>query len=187
MKALIINNGTSYLEELKKLLVGSVVNIIESPQISNVKYGDADLVILSGGHGLPVMDEGNPYTEEIQFIRSSFVPILGICLGCELIARAFGANLRLMERREKGVLDISPIQSDRLFKNIQGFSVYESHRWVVEELSRDLVGLAKSKDGYEVIKHRQKLIYGFQFHPEAFVEQTSGDDIFRNFLGGIGF
>jgi len=185
MRVLIIDNGTSYLEQLKKLFFDSIVSVVNYSQIPKIKYSDADLIVLSGGHGLPVMDSKNPYAEEINFIKNSSIPILGICLGYELIARAFGADLKLMKKREKGILDISPVHSDPIFKNISVFSAYESHRWVVEKLPKDLVGLAKSKDGYEVIKHKQKLIYGFQFHPEMLVKQVSGNNIFINFLGTI--
>lgn len=39
-----------------------------------------------------------------------------------------------------------------------------------------------SKDGVEIIKHKQKIIYGFQFHPEMFPDQTQGDELFANLI-----
>jgi anthranilate/para-aminobenzoate synthase component II len=183
MKVLIIDNGTSYLEKLKALFIGSVVEVIEYNQISRVKIEDIDLIILSGGHGTPVINKQNFYTSEINFIKTSSVPILGICLGYELIAHAFGAELELMEVREKGILNIIPIKQSNLFIGVKNFSVYESHRWVVKKLPKELIGLAKSKDGWEIINYSGKpLIYGFQFHPEMFTDQTSGNQIFKNFL-----
>jgi len=179
---MIVDNGTSYLKKLKTLLVDNELKIIESTHVSSINQNENDLIILSGGHGFPVMDKQNPYAHEIELVKNSTGPILGICLGYEIIAHAFGAKLELMEGREKGLLEISPIGEDALFKNITNFSVYESHRWIVKQLPSELIGLATSKDGYEIIKHENRPIFGFQFHPEMFTEQACGDEIFRNFL-----
>jgi len=43
--------------------------------------------------------------------------------------------------------------------------------------------MIKSRDGFEVIKHSTKPVYGFQFHPEMFEDKTCGDEIFKNTLG----
>lgn len=182
MKVLLVDNGTRYLKKLKSLLSENNIQVIHQAEIVDIKNSDADLVILSGGHTLPVTDKRNPYTVEIAFVKETTIPVFGICLGYEIIAHAFSAELLLMKRREKGLLEISPIKRNGIFKNIKDFSVYENHRWVVKNLPKDLIGLAKSKDGYEVIKHKKKPIYGFQFHPEMFVGKSSGDEIFRNLL-----
>lgn len=109
-------------------------------------------------------------------------PIFGICFGFELIASAFGAKLKLLRKRDKGIADIQVVKKDKIFDNIMTFQVYESHRWVVKELSDKLQVLAVSRDGIEIVRHKSRRIYGVQFHPEMFVQQTCGQMIFNNFL-----
>jgi anthranilate/para-aminobenzoate synthase component II len=183
MRILIVDNGTSYLKNLEALFAGDNIKVIKYSRIAKIKNIDADLVVLSGGHGSPVLSKRDPYRLEIDFIQHATVPILGVCLGYELIAHAFKAELTLMKNREQGILKIVPIRKSPLFKGIKKFSVYESHRWVVKKIPKGLIGLAKSKDGYEIIAHTgSPFIYGVQFHPEMFVQQTSGSRIFKNLL-----
>lgn len=74
---------------------------------------------------------------------------------------------------------------DDLFLGIDKFSVYEAHRFVVRETPPELIVLAKSKDGIEAFKHISLPIYGVQFHPEMFIDQTAGKSVFENFLSLI--
>lgn len=116
MRVIIVDNGTSFLERLESLFTEGEVTVVGREYLSKIKSGDADLVVLSGGHGLPVMNKSNPYANEIEFIKNYQFPILGVCLGYELIGRAFGAELKLMENPEKGILAISPIREHELFR-----------------------------------------------------------------------
>ena len=60
--------------------------------------------------------------------------------------------------------------------------VFESHRWVVDKLPETFDVLALSNDGPEIIKHKNLPLYGFQFHPENFVEESEGDELFLKIL-----
>jgi GMP synthase (glutamine-hydrolysing) len=77
------------------------------------------------------------------------------------------------------------VEPDKIFVNIPNFQVFESHRWVVREPINEFKVLARSKDGVEVIKHKNKPIYAVQFHPEMFMDQTCGDECFNNFLNSV--
>lgn len=180
-KALLVNNGTSYLKDLERLLLPffSIHTVSYNHILDTALY---DLTILSGGHSFSILDHENIYKNELSIIRKSYKPIIGICLGFELVAHAFGASLKRMEKKENGIISLNPLRKDGIFKNLPNLEVYENHRWVVDDLSHDLSGLAKSKDGYEVIKHKHRPIYGLQFHPEKCVNRTCGDEIFRNLI-----
>ena len=182
MKILVIDNGTSYLNQLKSLLSGASLDVINYSEINQANSESFDAIILSGGHNFPV--NGNEYRleKEMNLVRNSNKPIFGICFGFELIASMFGAKLELMENKEHGILDIQVIKSDKIFLKIPNFQVFESHRWVVKKPVHDLIALAQSKDGIEAIKHRTRPIYAAQFHPEMFTDKTCGDEIFHNFL-----
>lgn len=181
-KVLIIDNGTSYLESLVSVFALWDVHVVRWDQVSVFGIHNFDLVVLSGGHQFPVMGNENALAHEIQLVQNTEAPILGICFGCELIARSFGATLERMESKEKGIMDIIVINADPLFPDKNKFQVYESHRWVIRKLPDALVGLAISKDGIEVLKHKTKPIYGFQFHPEMFPNVSDGDILFSNFI-----
>ncbi len=182
MKILVVDNGTSYIESLKQLLAEKKFEVISFADLSIEKEKDFDLFILSGGHSFPVVGNESLLENEIEFIRNCNKPILGICFGFELIAHVFGAKLQEMKEKEKGLIKIEVIEPDDLFLTITNFSVFESHRWVVASLGNEMVSLARSQDGVEVIKHKSLPVYGVQFHPEMFVEQTCGREIFNNFL-----
>ncbi len=185
MKLLVVDNGTSYLPLLLRLIVPHEVNVIPWEQFKKPYGTSCDAVILSGGHSLTVMHHDQAFKEELGFIRAASKPIVGICLGFELIAHAYSASLRKLEQKEKGLVTLSVVQPHQIFLGIPEANVYESHRWVVTSLQKPLIGLACSKDGYEVIMHESKPIFGFQFHPELFPESTVGDEIMKNCLAFI--
>ena len=166
MNLLLIDNGTSFLQTLERSLTDCEISVIAYSSITNDHLEKADLIVLSGGHGYPVVHHENEYTKELQLIRGTFKPIIGICLGFELIVYAFGGELELMKMREKGELQISLTKPIPLFGNTTTITVFESHRWSVKQLPENLEILATSKDGIEIIKHKMLPIIGFQFHPE---------------------
>jgi len=186
MKVLIIDNSTSYLNQLQSLLPPEASHTtIDFSEIDKDTAENFDVAILSGGHSFPVAGNENRLEKEIDFVSNYKKPIFGICFGFELIASIFGAKLEQMERKEHGVLNIEVIEPDDIFLNTPNFSVYESHRWVVREPGEQFITLAKSKDGVEAIKHKTRPIYAVQFHPEMFIDKTCGDEIFHNFLNLI--
>lgn len=63
--------------------------------------------------------------------------------------------------------------------------VFESHRFAIEKISNVIEALATSDHGIEMIKHKDKPIYGLQFHPESFIDKTQGDEIFLKILENL--
>jgi GMP synthase-like glutamine amidotransferase len=185
MKILIVDNGTSYLPQLITLLGDNIFHVVKYSEISFVIDNDFDAIVLSGGHDFSVSGNEDMFRKEMDFVKNSNKPIFGICLGFEIIASAFGAKLELMEKKERGILDIQITKPDEIFVNIPNFQVFESHRWVIKDPVDEFIVLACSKDGIEAIKHKTKSIYAVQFHPEMFVEKTCGNEIFHNFLYSI--
>lgn len=182
MKILVIDNGTSYLPQLKNLLSSASFQVIKHFEIDPINVENCDAVVLSGGRDFSVKGSENRLRKEIDLVKNSKKPIFGICFGFQVVAHTFGAKLEPMQNKVRGILDIQVIEPDEIFLNIPNFQVFGSHRWVVKEPTDDLVVLARSKDGIEAIKHKTRPIYAVQFHPEMFVEKTCGDEIFRNFL-----
>jgi GMP synthase (glutamine-hydrolysing) len=184
MKALIINNSTTFLAKLLALCSDCD---IETKVVSRAKFRQKmvdgfDLVILSGGRIFNVVDHQERYTEQITLLRESSIPILGICLGCELICKTFGGQLAKDGKKINGYISFPVNNKEKIFNDLQEVKVFESHRYQISSLGQNLIGLARSQYGYEVIQVASKMIYGFQFHPEANKETNSGKVLFKNFL-----
>lgn len=181
MRILIIDNNTSYLDSLVRLTYPHIASIVKWSDFKFHKLGDYQLIILSGGHPNSIKYQHDLYEEEIKTILRSDIPILGICLGFELIVYSFGGKLKELPQKEKGVVEINIIEKDLILKDIDKIKVFESHRWIAEELPKDLLSLAVSKDGIEIVRHIKRPIYGFQFHPEI-VADKNDLKIFSNLL-----
>jgi GMP synthase (glutamine-hydrolysing) len=184
MKILLIDNGTTLLESLKKLIPGEeIVHCYDN--LNNLNYEDFDLIILSGGSILNVESNQDKLQKEFEIIQNFKKPIIGICYGCEVIVKSFGGKLEKMNTSSKGIVDVSIISDNPIFANLEKIKVYENHIWKINEVPKDFNVLAESENSIEIIKHNQKEIYGFQFHPEHFMDKTQGDEIFLNLFNQI--
>jgi GMP synthase-like glutamine amidotransferase len=186
MKILIVDNGTSYLPQLQKLLAGHTLDVVPFSQISPEAVDAWDAIVLSGGHSMQVNNDHGALACELRLVRESLKPIFGICFGFEVIARAFGAQVQKLPHREHGFIDIDILAEDPVFGDVQAFKAYESHRWGVRSLPGELIPLAQSEDGIETFKHKTRPIYAVQFHPEMSEADTCGTQVLERFLNGIG-
>lgn len=185
MKALIINNRTTHLEELRSLFIDSVV--IEKENLdNNLDISGYDVIVFSGGSNTPtVLEHPEYYTSEINIIKQSKIPIVGICLGAEIIVEALGGELyKLPERHRGGVL--LKIEDEELKSKIgaDNLEVSEGHAIGIKTLPKDFISCASSEHGIEIIRHKARPIFGFQFHPEILPNKKLIDwlfeDLFKN-------
>jgi GMP synthase (glutamine-hydrolysing) len=143
-------------------------------------------IILSGG-GESVTDETAPKIP--QSIYSLGVPILGICYGQQALARDFGSKVVAGQARTFGSSKLSVISQDPFFAGLwqegEAYEVWMSHGDYIAELAEDFKVLAATDNApYAVIKHKDKDIYGIQFHPEVY-HTPSGTELLGKFLIGI--
>lgn len=168
MRILLINNDTKRLDELKLLLQSHEVTETTPTLISDGLTKQNDLIILTGSHKMSVIGNDTFFKREIELIQNTDKPVLGICLGLQIISYAYGGWIDRMPVKHQGVKHIQVVGHDLMFDGRESFKVYASHRWMVDKIDHPLVGLARSADGWEIVKHANKKIYGFQFHPEVF-------------------
>ena len=172
MRILLIDNGTKYLNPLKRLLRGNSVKVIRFGKVDPSQSNVFDWILLSGGNSASVEHHTKLFSNELKLIRRSAKPIVGICLGFELIAKAFGSELTPLKQKERGKIEIQFVEKKAVpFRSV----VFESHRWRVQKLGKSLKAIAKSKDGIEIIQHRRRPIIGMQFHPE---KSANGKELF---------
>jgi len=183
MKVYVVDNGGQWTHREWRVLRDLEVDAVIVPNITEIeKLKDADAVVLSGG-APSISYEKYKLGNQPQYLEELKVPILGICVGAQLIAEHFGGECGAAKYPEYGKTEVFIDDEDEIF---QGFPpkiiAWESHNDEIKELSDDLISLAHSSTcRYQAIRHRKKAIYGVQFHPE--VEHTEyGEEIFRNFL-----
>ena len=149
-------------------------------------YAEAfDCVILSGGGTAgEVADSKELYRNEIKIVRESSVPIFGICEGFQVIGAAYNSNFQILRAYRKGVNTIKILIDDPIFQGLKKLElrVFEYHHIAIDHIGEDLISLGISEDGIEMMRHKNKLIYGSQFHPEELKDGNDGHTILKNFL-----
>lgn len=158
MNVLIVDNGSLHTQKIAKLFDGHDVSIASLYDRAIHNTSPDTLAILSGGRHTAVYGHEDVYRNEIEFIRHFGGPILGICLGFELIARMYGAQLYKMAQRREEIHSIKPTPKGKDILEAEKFHVYESHKWYVKSVSRPLISLAESRDGVEILKHESRPI-----------------------------
>jgi GMP synthase (glutamine-hydrolysing) len=182
---LVVDNGTHYLGELQRAL-----RLIEvrfrlcrgDLRVEDLALGDASGIILTGG-GVRVYqpDELEQVALSCELISSARLPILGLCLGCQLIAQMFGGTVAPLAASVDRPVDIEWICPDPLHEGVPSVStMVMAHNDAVVDPGPAIVTLARSNLGdYEAVRHRTRPIYGLQFHPE--VSGEHGRRILSNF------
>ncbi len=170
-RILVVDNHSKHTAKIARLFSGCSINVCECENFDPEKAETFDLVIFSGGsHTYAADNTKNAYVAEIEFINNATKPVVGICLGCQLIAKAFGGSLSKLDEKINGICDIE-------FSG-KKYRVYESHRYVIHDLPPELSVIGYSDTGPEIIRHQTKPIFGFQFHPEVYPRRSDGKTLF---------
>lgn len=173
MKILVINNNTQHLPKLQKALVGHQIEIQKYRPGLDFRCQGKDLVILSGGggEGFELVDTDQRgklwYEDEMKFIQANKLPVIGICMGFEVISAAYGAKVRQLPALVKGFRTSLPTAKGQQHLAKDRLKQFEYHRYAIPEVStRHFEVLAHSNTGVEMIRHRQRPMIATQFHPE---------------------
>lgn len=172
MKILLIDNHTDYLHNFNEIFSNHQVEIQEYRPGLNFHDADKDLVILSGGggEGYELSDRrGNKlwYEDEINYVLDCTKPLVGICMGFEIIAAAHGSDVKHAGRLISGFRRQATTSLGQKTLVAPKLRQYEHHRYAVEQVSaKNFEVLADSMTGIELIKHKSRKIVASQFHPE---------------------
>tara|TARA_B100001057_G_scaffold501227_1_gene622203 strand:+ start:5316 stop:5882 length:567 start_codon:yes stop_codon:yes gene_type:complete len=173
-------NLSHYLEEL-----GCKVKIMRNDMFDINEIKEYDGILISPGPGIP--DEAG-MTKEV--IKKYFKEknILGVCLGQQAIAEAFGGNIENMKEVYHGVATkINCLKNDEIFDNIpELIEVGRYHSWIVKEpLPEDLIITSVDENNQVMsLKHKKYPIRGVQFHPESILTPY-GKTIMKNWIETI--
>ncbi len=182
MKILVIANRGQYNHRIYRTLkyLGVDAKLVQnSMTIDDVTGENPEAIVIGGG---PYLDEiGNSSAIIEEFFKE--MPILGICLGLQLIAKTFGGDVRTANVGEYANCKIIVDSEDDILKGVgPSFNAWVSHKDEVSRVPDDFTVLAHSKNcEVEAMAHGNYPLYGVQFHPE--VEHTQkGPKIFKNFV-----
>lgn len=140
-------------------------------------------IILSGG---PASVYGPQAPQPDPAIFDLDIPMLGICYGMQVLCRYLGSEVKPGLSREFGRTTCRVHEPTELFQNLsQELTVWMSHGDQVDNLTSQFISLAATSTcPYAAVKHRQRPIFGLQFHPEV-THTPQGGQLLSNFVKSI--
>lgn len=188
---LLIDNYDSFSYNLYQL-IGTVrpdIKVIrnDAKTVEEIDAMHPDAIIISPGPGKPA--DAGVCIEVIQKLGGKY-PILGVCLGHQAICEAFGGVVSYAKELVHGKsYPVTIDRSSRLFRSMPSViqaARYHSLSAVREKLPSCLKITAETEDGeIMAVEHREKPIFGVQFHPES-IMTPDGRKIIENFFSLVG-
>ena len=186
MKILLIDNYDSftfnlfhYISKIKKNVEVIRNDKINGKTILKKKY---DKIVISPGPGNP-----NQAGNCIEIVKEVYkkIPILGVCLGHQIIGQVFGGKIINAKNLMHGKTSKIKHNKKGLFKNIHNnFEATRYHSLVVDRirLPKSLLITAETKNKTIMgLMHKDYDIHGFQFHPES-ISTKVGMKLIKNFI-----
>ena len=185
MKIVLIDNYDSFTFNLYHYLSNySEVEVfrndkIDSYQILKKKYKK---IVISPGPGNP-----NQAGNCLKIVKKLYkkIPILGVCLGHQIIGQIFGSKIIQAKNLVHGKTSKIISNKKGILKNLpRTFEATRYHSLIVDKktLSKDLIITAETKDGIIMgIQHKNYNVHGVQFHPES-IKTRYGLKILKNFI-----
>ena len=185
-KIILIDNYDSFTFNLYHYLSSLKVNVhvirndqISSKEIIKRKY---DKIVISPGPGNP-----NQSGNCLKIVKSLYkqIPILGVCLGHQIIGQVFGSRIIQTKKLMHGKTSKIISKKTGVLKNLpKTFEATRYHSLIIDKksLSKDLEITAETKDGLIMgVRHKKYDVHGVQFHPES-IKTKIGIKIFKNFI-----
>ena len=152
---------------------------ITSKEIIENKY---DRIVISPGPGNP-----NQSGNCLKIVKALYsrLPILGVCLGHQIIGQVFGSKIIQAKKLMHGKTSKIISKKIGILKNLpNNFEATRYHSLIIDKktLSKDLEITAETNDGLIMgVRHKRYNVHGVQFHPES-IKTKLGIKILRNFI-----
>ena len=185
-KIILIDNYDSFTFNLYHYLSSLKVNVdvirndqITSNQILKRRYNK---IVISPGPGNP-----NQSGNCLKIVKSLYkkIPILGVCLGHQIIGQVFGSKIIQAKKLMHGKTSKIISKKMGILKNLpKSFEATRYHSLIIDKksLSKHLEITAESKDGLVMgVQHKKYNVHGVQFHPES-IKTKLGIKILKNFI-----
>ena len=174
---LLVDNYDSFTYNLYQyfLILGEETTVIRNDELDLEKIESMHprLIVISPGPGRP---ESAGMSMDLVTKYRSRIPILGICLGMQILAQCYGGRIVRADEPVHGKVRQIAHTGTRLFKDISSpMNVTRYHSLLVERSSLPLeflVDAESQEDEIMAISHRTDPIWGVQFHPEAILTDS---------------
>jgi len=186
MKIILIDNYDSFTFNLFHYIssLNTTVDVVRNDKITSkeILKKKYDKIVISPGPGNP-----NQSGNCLKIVKSLYkkIPILGVCLGHQIIGQVFGSKIIQAKKLMHG--KTSKIMSKKIgiLKNLpKTFEATRYHSLIIDKksLSKDLEITAETKDGLIMgVRHKKHNVHGVQFHPES-IKTKIGIKILNNFI-----
>ena len=186
MKILLIDNYDSftfnlyhYLSSLKCDVEIYRNNKIKIDEIKKKKYKK---IVISPGPGNP-----NQAGSCLKIVKKFYktIPILGVCLGHQIIGQMFGSKIILAKKIMHGKTSLIENNGMGVFKGLRKIiTATRYHSLIIDNnnVGKDLIITAKTKDKVIMgVMHKKYDVHGVQFHPES-IKTPIGIKLLKNFI-----
>ncbi len=182
----IIDNYDSFTYNLVQFMgeLGADLKVFRNDKatLSEIQDLAPSHIVISPGPGTPEQDSG--ISNELILSMGATTPVLGVCLGQQCIGHVHGGKVSNAPRIMHGKTSLIHHNGEGLFSGIRNpFTATRYHSLIVyEPVPEELEVTARTAEGEIMgLRHRDKPIFGVQFHPESFLTEQ-GHDLLQNFL-----
>jgi anthranilate synthase/aminodeoxychorismate synthase-like glutamine amidotransferase len=172
-------NLSQYVRELQE---DTVVIRNDKISLSDIEKMAPEAIIISPGPGTP--DDAGVSLEVVRRF-SGHTPILGVCLGHQTIAQAFGGKIINAQKLMHGKTSMIECDGEGVYSGIsKPFKAMRYHSLAVDQscVPEVLKITSRSEDGEIMgLRHKHHITEGVQFHPES-IMSPMGKKLLRNFL-----
>ena len=186
MKILLIDNYDSFTYNLYHYLsaLKCKVEIYRNDKIKidKIKKNKYKKIVISPGPGKP--DQAGNCLKIVKYFYK-IIPILGVCLGHQIIGQAFKSRIVGAKKLMHGKTSLIKHNGKGIFKGIKKvISATRYHSLIIDKknFSSDLIITAETNDNIIMgIMHKKYNVHGVQFHPES-IKSPEGMKLLKNFL-----
>ncbi len=188
MKILLIDNYDSFTYNLYHYLslLKCKVDVYRNDKINiiDIKKNKYKKIVISPGPGHP-NQSGNCCKIVRHFYKR--IPILGVCLGHQIIGQVFKSRIVIAKKLMHGKTSFIKHNGTGIFKGMKKvLSATRYHSLIIDRrtISKDLIVTAETNDKDKIIMgvmHKKYNIHGVQFHPES-IKTPDGIKLLKNFL-----
>ena len=186
MKILLIDNYDSFTYNLYHYLSSLKCNVEvyrnNKITIDQIKIKKFDKIVISPGAGYP---KHSGHCPKIVKYFAPKIPILGVCLGHQIIGQVFGSKIIHAKKLMHGKLSVIKHNNRGILKGLnKTFEATRYHSLIVDKknLGKNLTITAETKNKVIMgIMHKKYNVHGVQFHPES-IKTRLGINILKNFL-----
>ena len=186
MKILLIDNYDSFTYNLYHYLSSLKCKVEvyrnDKIEISKIKKNKYNKIVISPGPGNP-SQAGDCLKIVKHFYKT--IPILGVCLGHQIIGQVFKSKIIEAKKLMHGKTSIVKHTGKGVFKGLKNkINATRYHSLIIDRktLGKDLMITAETKDKVIMgIMHKKYNVHGVQFHPES-IKTNNGIKLLKNFL-----